>query len=1042
MIKHKPFLNSESRHKINTNYLADEASVVSMLAEIAENSSAVVYEIQFRASDLVETVRSSHKQQGTIEAFMHQYDLTSEEGTVLMCLAEALLRIPDAETADKLIKDKITTTKWRQHLGRSQSLFVNASTWGLMLSGKILQNYSDDKKPWEILSKVVNQLGEPIFRTVLKQAMRIMGSQFVMQTDINKAIERSKKHFHQNYRFSYDMLGEAALCKRDTERYFAAYFDALKRLGDSRKDYDNIYQAPSLSIKLSALHPRFEVSQYDSVIQNLLPKVKELALLAKSLDVAITVDAEEAERLDMTLDIFELVLTDKQLVGWNGFGLAVQAYQKRAYYVLNWLQLLAQECHIKIPLRLVKGAYWDTEIKQAQEKGLSDYPVFTRKVNTDIAYMACAKYLLQNAAYFYPQFATHNAYTIATIIELANTQNITAYEFQRLHGMGESLYRHIINDFPCRIYAPVGNYEDLLPYLVRRLLENGANTSFVHRIEDKKIPLHKIIEDPVEKLQRQNQMTNPHVPLPKNLFIATRKNSHGINLSDYQQLAKLSDEIKHTPKIWEAKPIIGKHECQNLTQSVMSPFNAILIGKIQFAAEADILQVLGEAEKNMVYWKNTAIQQRIEIIENFSVLLQQHATELYALCIYEAGKTLSDAIAELREAIDFCHYYIEQARTLFEKPVQLPGPTGEKNQLQLHGRGIFACISPWNFPLAIFTGQIVAAFISGNSIIAKPSSNTCLIGYFTIQLLLQAGASKKHIFYLPCKSSLFEAVILKDPRIAGVAFTGSVNVAWRINQTLASRRAAIAPLIAETGGQNVMIVDSSALAQQVVKDVITSAFYSAGQRCSALRVLIIQQDIEKDIIDLLINAMQQLIVGPPDNIESDVPPVINASAKQTLIDYQQKMTANKKLIYQLPIDPALVGHYVSPCVFKINQLAELETEQFGPFLHILSYQQSALADIVEGINALGYGLTLGIHSRIDETINLITNNVNIGNIYVNRNMIGAVVGAQPFGGEGLSGTGPKAGGPHYLPRFCVEKTVSINTSAVGGNAKLLGLSDS
>lgn len=1042
MNKHKPFRVLPVRQKINSYFLADESDVVTSLRNMAEINADLKNQIHQTAKTLVENVRKTQNQQGTIEAFIQEYDLSTDEGTVLMCLAEALLRIPDDATADKLIKDKIIPAQWQTHLGQSQSLFVNASTWGLMLTGKILLAYPNEEKPWEIFNKLLNRMGEPVIRNVLKKAMRIMGTQFVMETNIDKAIARSNKNFHDNYRFSYDMLGEAALCTRDAERYFESYVSALNIIGEARKNYSNNIQAPSLSIKLSALHPRYEVAQYERVMLELLPKIKELAILAKSLDVGLTIDAEEAERLDISLDLYEAVIIDPELKPWNGFGLAVQAYQKRAFHVLNWLKNLANETGCKIPVRLVKGAYWDTEIKRAQEKGLANYPVFTRKVNTDISYTACAKFMLENSDEFYPQFATHNAYTLATIIELAKINNTSQFEFQRLHGMGEALYGHIIDEYPCRVYAPVGSYEDLLPYLVRRLLENGANTSFVNRVENEDVPIEKIIEDPVEKSLRQNLLVNPHIPLPCDLFGESRPNSNGVNNSDYEVLNKLIQDIEQIKKNWSAKPLIDDWNTSNPVNEVTSPFNSLIIGEAENATKKDVEKCLNIASEHSTAWKKSDLLGRIDIIRQFAELLQTHKTELYALCIYEAGKTVNDAIAEVREAIDFCYYYVEQAENLLSNPVMLPGPTGEDNILQLHGRGVFVCISPWNFPLAIFTGQLIAAYITGNSVIAKPSTNTRLISHFAIRLLLKAGARPNTLFYLPCSAKLFSELVLTDPRVAGVAFTGSVETAWQINQTLAKRRAAIVPLIAETGGQNAMIVDSSALAEQVVKDVITSAFGSAGQRCSALRILIVQKDVEQRIVDLLIQGMKELTVGPSDEIDTDVPAVIDEIAKSKLDVYKNKMRDENKLLFELPIPETLDGHFVNPSLFRIDDLSELENEQFGPFLHVYSYEQSALAENIENINKLGYGLTLGIHSRIDETINFIAENVNVGNVYVNRNMIGAVVGVQPFGGEGLSGTGPKAGGPFYLQRFCSEKTLCINTSAIGGNTKLLSLSDS
>ena len=1036
MYKHKPFLNSDYRKKINHLTLENEDIVIKTLLDRTDLSAIALQNIYFRAHDLVEQVRESKNQQGTMEAFIQEYDLSTTEGTVLMCLAEALLRIPDKETMDRLIKDKLSPADWKKHLGHSHSLFVNASTWGLMLGGKLLQKFSSENQALEIANQMLHRIGEPILRAALKQAMQIMGTQFVMETNINAALKRSQKEFHKHYRFSYDMLGEAALSTRDSEKYFADYRNALDALGERRKHFNSLYEAPSLSIKLSALHPRYEVAQYQRVMQELLPKLLTLAKTARQLDVGLTIDAEEADRLDISLDLFSAVLNDPSVAGWNGFGLAVQAYQKRAYAVLEWLKQQAETRQIRIPVRLVKGAYWDTEIKRAQEKGLKDYPVFTRKVNTDISYIACASFMLKNSAHFYPQFATHNAHTIATILELA--RDSTEFEFQRLHGMGQALYKNIIESHGCRIYSPVGGYKDLLPYLVRRLLENGANTSFVNRIENAAIPIENIIEHPGFKLDKLTSIRNPNIPLPENIYGEQRQNSKGIDLSDYAILDELITKIR-IPQ-WQASPIISGVECSGDATPVYTPFNKQHIGTVILASEKEAANCIDLACQHAQQWKTSELSERTNIIRQFADLLEQNKYELYSLCIYEAGKTINDAIAEVREAIDFCHYYVEQANSGL-MPQRLPGPTGEKNELQLHGRGAFVCISPWNFPVAIFTGQIVAAFLTGNTIIAKPSSNTTLIASFTIKLLLQAGALPQHLYFLPCKASVLEKAVLSDKRIAGVAFTGSLSTAWQINQTISQRQSTIIPMIAETGGQNAMIIDSSAFLEQVVKDVIASAFYSAGQRCSALRVLLVQQDVEQRLLDLLKLAMQELQIGSPDLLTTDIPPVIDLKAKTQLDAYKQSMKDQGKLIFELPLSETLDGYFVSPCIVSINNLIELGEEQFGPILHIMSYRANQLEQLAADINQLGFGLTLGIHSRIDENINLISRNVNIGNIYVNRNMIGAVVGVQPFGGEGLSGTGPKAGGPHYLHRFCTEKTISINTSAIGGNTELLNLDD-
>ncbi|MDX1811949.1 MAG: bifunctional proline dehydrogenase/L-glutamate gamma-semialdehyde dehydrogenase PutA, partial [Gammaproteobacteria bacterium] len=767
MNKHKPFLKSELRQKINKNYLIDEKEHVNRLIQLAELESMTAQQIQFRASDLVDSVRKSKKHQGTIEAFIQEYDLSTEEGIVLMCMAEALLRIPDDATADKLIKDKITPANWQIHLGQSHSLFVNASTWGLTLSGKILKSYKDNNAPWEIVSQLINRLGEPIVRTVVKQAMRIMGSQFVMQTKITSAIKRSKQEFHKNYRFSYDMLGEAALCTRDAERYYASYMDALNVLAQERAHYPDLHSAPSLSIKLSALHPRYELAQYRRVMEELTPKILQLAQFAKQSDIGLTIDAEEAERLDISLDIFESVLQDDSLKNWNGFGLAVQAYQNRSLDVLIWLKEQSKLSGNKIPVRLVKGAYWDTEIKRAQERGLADYPVFTRKTNTDISYQACARFMLANSENFYPQFATHNAYTIASIIEMAAGK--VNFEFQRLHGMGQTLYQDVIKDYSCRIYSPVGSYKDLLPYLVRRLLENGANTSFVNRIENENISIDKIIEDPVVRIQQETEIRNDKIPLPIDIFLQDRKNSQGVNLSDYEQLEKTQSSISNIKKSWQAAPQINPTSSATEIIEVTSPYDNHTIGTLTLASKDDVNNCLNNAYQHVHEWKHSPIQQRVSIVNTFANLLHEHRHELYALCQYEAGKSLNDAIAEVREAIDFCYYYSAQAELLQANEKALPGPTGEKNSLNLHGRGVFVCISPWNFPLAIYVGQIIAAFVTGNVVIAKPSSNTALTAAFATKLLYKAGADKKYFYFLPCQSSFLSSV-LSSPKISGVAF--------------------------------------------------------------------------------------------------------------------------------------------------------------------------------------------------------------------------------------------------------------------------------
>jgi len=1037
----KSQLIEQLRSRISEYYLTDETHCIEKLLLKLDEESFASDASEKLAAQLVSRVRDKQKSQSSIEAFIHEYDLSSEEGVVLMCLAEALLRIPDNETADKLIRDKIAPAQWQKHLGHSSSMFVNASTWGLMLTGKLIgpKNLSFD-----IFSQTLSRIGEPVIRTAMRQAMKLMGSQYVMGTTIDSAVARSKKEFHQNYCFSYDMLGEAALSNDDAERYFDSYQNAIKAMGKYRDSSRSLFHDSSISIKLSALHPRYEILKKAQVMQELLPRIKKLVLLAKSLDVAVTLDAEEADRLELSLDLFHAVLVDNEISSWGGFGLAVQAYQKRAPYVLRWLEALATVLNVKVPVRLVKGAYWDTEIKRAQEQGLSSYPVFTRKINTDLSYLVCAQFMLSRTEQFYPQFATHNAFTLAAVIQMGSDPD--KYELQRLHGMGESLFEEVINNVRCRVYAPVGGYNDLLPYLVRRLLENGANTSFVNRIEDESIPVEMVAENPIDKIKAVEKIVNPKIPLPKNLFGAYRENSIGINLFAERELTALANAIsEYKVKHWSSMPLICGESYEHEPKAILNPADVHhRVGNVSLADKTLLRKSLKIAHDAKRHWSFTSVEQRVDIVNRFSQLLEKNRHELYALCMFEAGKTIGDSVAELREAVDFCHYYVVQAEKLLSQSTDLPGPTGESNTLSFHPRGVFVCVSPWNFPLAIFTGQIVAALLAGNCVVSKPSSNTPLIAAKVISLLLEAGVPKDVISFVPCSALLASEVLMSSEIVSGVAFTGSYGAAVSINKALAIRDAPLAPLVAETGGLNVMIVDSSSLAEQVVKDVISSAFYSAGQRCSALRVLIIQEEVYTQTVNLLVAAMKTLKIGAPSDFAIDIPPVIDNNAKQKLERYKKMMRDGGKELFELALPAELEGYgsYVSPALYKVDSLNELEGEQFGPLLHVMPYKAAQLDDLLRGINNMGYGLTLGVHSRINATISYIVEHANVGNIYINRNMIGAVVGVQPFGGEGYSGTGPKAGGPNYLQRFCAEKTVTINTAAVGGNAELLAVDDS
>ncbi len=1049
-------MNSNKRlrticESINHAYLEDEVFCINRLLEVYQPSKKSILSIQKRAAKLVTTVRSTKKSQKGIEAFLHEYDLTSDEGVVLMCLAEALLRVPDDLTADILIREKLAEANWEKHLGNSQSLFVNASTWALMLSGKILKPEKKfDAGLDHYFSDLIAKLGDPVLRVAIKQAMRILGKQFVMGIDIKSALARSYEEDNASFRYSFDMLGEAAKTADDAESYYTKYRLAILEMAseprlEKNDSSEGFFGAPSISVKLSALLPRYEVFQNDQIVEFLLPKVMALAELACSHALALTLDAEESDRLNLSLLVFECVLSQQQFANWNGLGIAVQAYQKRAFPVLNWLRLLAEKTRHCIPVRLVKGAYWDTEIKRAHEQGLNDFPVFTRKANTDLSYLACAQYLLQNNAYFYPQFATHNAHTIAAVTEM--TLSSSRYEFQKLHGMGDALYSKTVGknglDVAVRVYAPVGSYQELLPYLVRRLLENGANTSFVNRIEHELISIEEIIEDPVSQVKSELGRRNKYISLPLDLFQPDRKNSPGFNLDDFLVNDNIERELSSREhECWHIGPIINGSIIRN-SNAVASfeKFNIDKkIGSVVFAEYDQIESALQSAKNGFQLWHSRTLNERSCIFERAADLLEQHCLEMVSLIVREGGRCISDALSEVREAIDFCRYYAFQARRLFSSKENLPGPTGEINTLSLHGRGVFVCISPWNFPLAIFMGQIVAALVSGNSVIAKPASATPIVAFRAVQLLLEAGVPNEVLQFLPAKGKVFSKIFTQGFAIGGVAFTGSLQTARWINTELALKHSTIIPIIAETGGQNVMLVDSTALPEQVVTDAIFSAFNSAGQRCSALRVIVVQEDIALKVKALLIGSMEQLIVGSPNQFKTDVGPVISEQAKNELNNYIAESA--RKLVYQVPIDHLSCGHYVSPSLLDIAQLSELTVERFGPILHFYTYKAEELDDVINQINSLGFGLTFGIHSRISSKIDYIIERINVGNIYVNRNMIGATVGVQPFGGQGLSGTGLKAGGPHYLQQFVTEKTVSNNVTAMGGNASLLALSDS
>ncbi len=1036
--------NTIWRQAITQAYRMDETDAIHALLSESTLADHQLKQVRETATLLVKGMRQAQHEQGSLLRFLHKYDLSSQEGIVLMCLAEALLRIPDTKTVDRLISDKLSSADWLQHVHRNDSLVLNTATRSLFLAGKIFSSTRDTNR--SCTHKIKNLLSAPgifLTRPFILQGMRILGKHFVMGTCIDKALKRAKPYEAKGYRYSYDMLGEAAKTEADAERYLQSYIHAIHAMGDHAAHPDPI-QNPGISIKLSALHPRYEYTNRERILAELTPKVTMLAQLAKSKRIGMTIDAEEADRLDLSLDIIETVLSDDSLMGWEGFGLAVQAYQKRAPYVIDWLADLSKRYHRRFMVRLVKGAYWDAEIKLSQLLGLENYPVFTRKHSTDVSYIACSKKLLEQPDCFFPQFGTQNAYSVAVILELAGSRR--DFEFQCLHGMGQSLYDQLVSEkpwhVPCRIYAPVGTHQDLLGYLVRRLLENGANTSFINHIADNTLPIEKLIADPVNRMAHIENKPHPHIPLPMDLFGKSRINSIGIDFSNRETQMTLKhtmDKIEHQQ--WISGPIInGKLVVHNIAQPVHSPSKTSkIVGYVHEATSDDVEIALRLASQST--WGNTSVDDRAACLERAANAFESHMPKLITLLCQEGGKQIQDGTSEIREAIDFCRYYAMRAREDFTVKT-LPGPTGELNQLSLHPRGLMVCISPWNFPMAIFTGQIVAALACGNTVIAKPAEQTPLIAAEIIRLLHAAGIPGDALHLLPGRGEIVGAHLTKDLRTAGVLFTGSTETAKLIQKTLADRAGPIIPLVAETGGQNAMIVDSSALPEQVVSDVLLSAFNSAGQRCSALRVLFLQEDIAPRILKMLKGAMAELTVGDPSLLSTDIGPVIDHDALAALEAHSSAMQQQAELLYQVATDPALEGHFFGPRAFILKNLTPLKREVFGPILHIVPYASNKLDEVLDQLIQTGYGLTLGVHSRIDATIHFIQQKMPVGNLYVNRNMIGAVVGVQPFGGEGLSGTGPKAGGPHYLPRLCIERCISINTTAAGGNASLVSLEES
>jgi RHH-type proline utilization regulon transcriptional repressor/proline dehydrogenase/delta 1-pyrroline-5-carboxylate dehydrogenase len=1016
---------SDLRKAITAAYRRPETECLPPLVEAARVPTGLKAAARDTARKLIEALRAKHKGTG-VEGLVQEYSLSSQEGVALMCLAEALLRIPDTATRDALIRDKISEGDWKSHVGGGRSLFVNAATWGLVVTGKLTSTVND-RSLAAALTRLIARCGEPVIRRGVDMAMRMMGEQFVTGETIDEALKRARPLEARGFGYSYDMLGEAATTAKDADRYYRDYEKAIHAIGKA-SDGRGVYAGPGISIKLSALHPRYVRAQSKRVMTELLPRVRELALLARTYDIGLNIDAEEADRLELSLDLLEELSLDAGLKGWNGLGFVVQAYGKRCPFVLDYIIDLARRSGRRMMVRLVKGAYWDAEIKRAQLDGLPDFPVYTRKIHTDVAYVACARKLLAATDAVFPQFATHNAQTLATIYQLAGPDfQIGKYEFQCLHGMGEPLYDEVVGkqnlDRPCRIYAPVGTHETLLAYLVRRLLENGANSSFVNRISDPKVSVDDLTTDPVDLVEAATPVGKPHdlISLPQNLYGAERDNSSGIDLSNETELARLAGNLlQTTTQSWHATPLLADGSLDGTTSPVLNPADhGDVVGQVtevEIEAAARIARFAADGAKQ---WAAVPPADRAACLDRAADIMQSRIEPLMGIIIREAGKSAANAIGEVREAIDFLRYYAEQARrTLGPSHVPL---------------GPIVCISPWNFPLAIFTGQVAAALVAGNPVIAKPAGVTPIIAFESVRILHEAGVPRAALQFTPGSGRLGAALIDAE-ETAGVMFTGSTGVARMIQAQLANRLSASGkpiPLIAETGGQNGMIVDSSALAEQVVGDVIASAFDSAGQRCSALRVLCLQQDVADRTLTMLKGALQELTIGRTDRLSIDVGPVITATAKGDIDAHIEKMKTLGCKVEQLPLpETAGLGTFVPPTIIELKKLSDLEKEIFGPVLHVIRYRREDLDRLIDDINGSGYGLTFGLHTRLDETIAHVTSRIQAGNLYVNRNIIGAVVGVQPFGGRGLSGTGPKAGGPLYIGRLVQKAPVPPQHSSV------------
>ncbi len=1020
------------RSAIRQHYRCDETKVIEDLLPLAALEQDAQSRVDVKALELAGLVRKAAQSGSHIQNLLNEYALSTNEGIVLMCLAEALLRVPDSTTADRLIRDKLLGGDWSSHIGGSDSFFVNASAWGLLMSGRVVR-LNDESKRHNInkLKKTVSRLGEPIIRQAMRQAMGIMGNQFVLGRTIEEASKKAADQEAKGYRYSYDMLGEAARTMKDADGYYDAYKNAIECIGKAGAHKD-IHNGAGISVKLSALHPRYEFVKSERVITELVPRLKSLALMAKERNMQFTIDAEEADRLDISLDVIEAVFSDPDLDGWEGFGIVVQAYQKRALHVLNWVIDLSQRVGRKMTLRLVKGAYWDAEIKLAQVDGLEDYPVFTRKASTDVAYQACAGLLLDNRDIIYPQFATHNAYTVAYVLERAQG-NLKDFEFQRLHGMGDGLYDKLIKDLkiPVRIYAPVGEHENLLAYLVRRLLENGANSSFVNSIVDDSVPLASLVEDPVQNVAKRPQKSNPNIPKPIGIYGDARANSKGVDLTDIPRMVAMQQNTQR----WTEANI--QHDIETPAGMMVSTNPADTREVLGFAPSTSEQQLAEKVDKAVAafqLWSNTPVAERALCLQRLGDKLEEHMDEFIAVCTREAGKIAIDGVAEVREAVDFCRYYANEGRKVCS-PHPEWGADG-----QLEARGVVVCISPWNFPLAIFLGQVTAALAAGNSVLAKPADSTCLIATRAIELMRECGFPQDVVQLIIAEGRTVGDHLLPNEHVAAVMFTGSTGVGAWISRKLAQRPGPRIPLIAETGGQNCLIVDSTALPEQVVDDVISSGFQSAGQRCSALRVLFLQEDVADDIIEMVIGAMQELEVGNPEFLHTDIGPVIDEKALAALESHVEFMQNNGKLLYQCELSgDCSNGTFFAPRLYEIDNIGVLKQEVFGPVVHVVRYKAKELDQALDAINSTGFGLTSGVHSRIHATSEKVIRTINAGNIYVNRNIIGAIVGVQPFGGHGLSGSGPKAGGPSYVYRLVKQRangTAHIRTTGFdfsGGN---------